>query len=164
MGTTRTGPEFGLVIRGPGSWDPFGMMLKIQVMDDRKLREIIRHSRHQETFQGDKGLCFPLLQHTPHGRPKPPLQKPWSTARDTNPPHLDVGTQMEQLIVRSVHQKEEFIVGTQTHQCLETAQREFPNALKLPWDQQPTVQGNARHSLKGTASAHYLRGGSRPNF
>jgi hypothetical protein len=56
--------------------------------------------------------------------------------------------------MRLVHHEQELVVGPLTHQFLKALPGEDPNALELSRDQQPTVQGNARHAFKGTFSAH----------
>jgi hypothetical protein len=70
---------------------------------------------------------------------------------------------MKQSVVRPIHHQQKAVVWAQRHQPFQAAEGESTDSLHLAGHQQPTVQGNASHVLKGTDRAHYLRGCSRLN-
>ena len=138
-------------------------MFKVQIVDDGHLRKMGWHAGRQRTFSGHKRIGLPSFEHPAQWPRKPPSNQPWTPRWNANALHLHVGTQLEHLVVWPVDHQKELIVGATRHQAAKGGQREPPNAFQFSRHQQPSVQGNACHEVKGTAVAHYLRVDSRIN-
>ena len=154
MGLGGKPGELGPVIACPAGRQPLGVVFEIEVVDGRQLRKLGGHAQGQRSLERDERVGAPPTEQRAQGPPEPQLQQPWPTPRDGHAPNLHVGAQLKHLVVGLVHHKQELVMRPQTHQFLEALQGEDPNALELSRDQQPTVQGNARHAFKGTFSAH----------